>query len=94
VSGWGGGGGWWAQVNLQTQWNQLCAKGAVNGPQTTLQSKAGHLITVIDDWVQYHTNAILLKHTKHCHSLFRVLQSHEKAIWKSRPDYLWLAILL
>jgi len=65
-------GGWWAQVNLQTQWDQLCAKEA-GDPQTILQGKAGHLITVMDDWEQLNTNATLLKLAKHCHSLFRVL---------------------
>jgi len=46
----GGGGGCWAQVTLQIQWDQLCAEGAINGPQTILQGKAGHLITVMDEW--------------------------------------------
>jgi len=69
----GGGVGWWAQVILQSQWDQLYAKGAVNGPQTTLQGKAGHLIAVMDNWEQFHTNATLLKPTKYCHSLFRTL---------------------
>jgi len=46
-----------------------CAKGAINGLQTTLQAKAGQLITVMDDWEQFHTNATLLKPAKHCHSL-------------------------
>jgi len=68
----------------------LCAKEAVSGPQTILQAIAGCLITVMDDWEQPHTNATLLKPAKHCHSLFRDLQGHEKAFWKSRPDYLWL----
>ena len=36
---------------------QLCAKRAVNGPQTTLEGKAGYLITVMDDWDQLHTNS-------------------------------------
>jgi len=65
-----------------------CAKGAASGLQTTLQGKAGRLITVIYDWEQFHTNATLLKPAKHCHSLIRALQGHEKAIWKSRPGYL------
>jgi len=64
-----------------------CAKGAVNGLQTTLQGKAGRLITVVDDWEQFHT---LLNPAKPCHSLIRALQGHEKAVWKSRPGYLWL----
>jgi len=37
------------------------AKGVINGLQTTLQSKADRLITVMDDWEQPHTNATLLK---------------------------------
>jgi len=67
--GWGEGGGQWAQATFQTQWDQLCAKEAVNGPQTTLQGKAGHSITVMDDWEQIHTNATLLKPAKNYHSL-------------------------
>jgi len=54
------------------------AKVAINGLQTTLQAKAGRLITVMDDWEQFHTNATLLKPAKHCHSLIRALQGHEK----------------
>jgi len=42
-----------------------CAKGTANGFQTTLQGKAGCPITVMDDWEQFHTNANLLKPTKH-----------------------------
>jgi len=55
------------------QWNQLCIKEAVNGPQTTLQGKAGRLITIMDDWVQLHIIATLLKPAKHCHRLFRAI---------------------
>jgi len=51
--------------------NRLCAKRAANGSQTTLKAKEGHLMTVMDDWEQLHTNATLLKPAKHCHSLFR-----------------------
>jgi len=61
----------------------MCLKEVVNGPQTTLQRKEGHLITVMGDWEQLHTNTTLLKSTKHYHSLFRAIQGHEKAIWKS-----------
>jgi len=73
-------GGWmgWAKVALQTQWDQMLCKGAINGLQTTLQAKAGQPITVMDNWEQFHTNATLLKPTKHCHSLIGVLQGHEK----------------
>jgi len=67
----------------QKQWNQLCAKEAVNGPLTTLQGKEGHLIKVMGDWEQLHTNAILLKPTKHCHSHFRAIQGHEKPSGKA-----------
>jgi len=67
----GVGAGWrrWAQVNLQTQWDQLCAKEAVNGLQTTLQGKTGHPITVMDYYCreQFHTNATLL--IKACQAL-------------------------
>jgi len=68
-----------------TSW---CAKRAINGLQTTLQGKAGHLIIVMDNWEQFHTNATLSKPAKHCYSLIRALQGHEKAVWKSRPGYL------
>jgi len=61
---------------------------AVSKEPPTLQGKAGHLITVMNDWEQFHTNAILLKSAKHCHSPIRALQGHEIAIWKSRPGYL------
>jgi len=40
-----------------------------------------------NNWEQFHTNAALLKPTKHCHSFKRALQGHEKAIWKSGPGY-------
>jgi len=65
-------------------------KGVFNGLQTTLQGKVDCLIIVMDDWEQFHANAILLKPTKHCHSLIRALHDHEKANWKSRPGYLQL----
>jgi len=61
-----------------------------HGPQTTLQGKAGSLVAVMDDGEQPHSYATLLKSPKHCHSLFRALQGHEKAIWKSRSGYLLL----
>jgi len=67
---------------FQTQWDQLCAKRAVHGPQTTLQGIAGCVIKVMDDWEQPHTNATLLKPTKHYYSLFKAIQGHEKAVWK------------
>jgi len=47
------------------------------GPQTTLQGKAGYLVSH-DNWVQLHTNATLLKPAKHCSH--KTLQGHEKAI--------------
>jgi len=59
-----------------------------HGSQTTLQDKAGHLVTVMDDWKQLDTNATLLYTTKHCHSLFKTMQGHEKQSGKSRPGYL------
>jgi len=55
----------------------------LQGLQTTLQSKAGHLVTVMDDWEQLNTNANLLKPTKHCHSLFRALQGHKRPSGKT-----------
>jgi len=61
----------------------LCAKGAINGHKTTLQGIEGFLITVMDDWEQPYTNAILLKPAKHCHSVFRALQGHEKLFGKA-----------
>jgi len=70
----GGWGGRWAKVTLRH-----------NG-----QGKAGFPITIMDDWEQPHTNAILLKPAKHCYSVFRSLQGHEKAVRKSRPGYLLL----
>jgi len=71
----------------------LCAKEAVRLCQcfqTTLQGKEGRLILVMDNWEQLHTNATLLKPAKHYHGLFRAIQGHEKAIWKSRPGSPWL----
>jgi len=65
-----------------------CAKGAINDLQTTIQGKTDLPITVMNDWEQPHTNATLLKPTKYCYSVFRALQGHEKAFWKSRPGYL------
>jgi len=41
------------------QWDQLCAKEAVNGFQTTLQGKADHLIT--NDWEQLQNQCHLIK---------------------------------
>ena len=76
------------RLPLRHNLTSCCAKGAINGLHTTLHGKAGRLITVMDDWEQFHTNATLLKPAKHCHSLIRALQGHEKAIWKSSPDYL------
>jgi len=88
------GGGWveWrAGLRLPLRHNGTsCAKVAIHGPQTTLQGKAGHLVIVMaDDWEQLHTNATLLKPAKHCHSLFRALRGHEKAVWINRPGYLY-----
>jgi len=67
-----------------------CAKWAINGTQTTLKGKADLPITAMDDWEQTHTNATLLKPAKHCYSVFRALQGHAKAVWKSIPGYLLL----
>jgi len=74
---------------FQPHGTSCCAKWAVN-LQTTLQAKAGRPITVMDDWEQFHTNVTLLKPTKHCHSLIRALQGHEKVVWKSRPGYSYI----
>jgi len=68
----------------------LCAKEAVNGPQTTLKGKEGRLITVMDDCGELHTNATLIRPDKHYHSLFRAIQGHEKAVWGKQT---WLSIL-
>jgi len=57
--GWGREGGWWAQVTIQTQCDQCCAKGAVSGLQTILQGKAGLSIRVMDDCM----GAVLIKPT-------------------------------
>jgi len=76
-------GGWWAQVTFRHNGTSCCAKGAVNGLQTTLQGKAGLPITVIDNWEQPYTNTTLLKPVKHCYSVFRALQGHEKVIRKA-----------
>jgi len=96
------GVGWWAdEVGVDGVGSGLrllfrhngtgcCTKRAVNGVQTTLQGKTGLPITVMDDWEQPHNNATLLQPTKHCYSVFRALQGHEKAICKSRPSYLLL----
>jgi len=84
---WGGGGGARLRLPFRHKWTSCCAKGAVNGLQITLQSKAGHLITVMDNWEQFYTNATLLKPTKHCHSLselYRVMKKpSEKQTWLS-----------
>jgi len=90
VGGWGGVDGVDGGLRLLFRHNgtSCCAKGAVSDLQTTLQGKAGHPIMAMDDWEQFHANATLLKPAKHCHSLIRALQGHEKAIRKSRPGYL------
>jgi len=90
VGRWGGVNGVGSGLSLPFRQNgtSCCAKGAVNGLQTTLQGKAGYLITVMDEWNQFHTNATLLKLAKHFHSLIRALQEQKKAFWKSRPGYL------
>jgi len=75
VGGWGG-----LRLPFRHNKTSCCAKGAINGLQTTLQGKAGRLITVMDNWEQPHTNATLLKPAKHCYSVFRALQGHEKAV--------------
>jgi len=69
------------------RWEWGCQRSCQWSPNhIARQSKP--LAIVLDDWEQLHTNATLLKPAKHCHSLFRALQGHEKAIWKSRPGYL------
>jgi len=62
--------------------------------QTTLQGKESHLITLMDNWGQLHTNATLLKPAKHYHSLFRAIQGHEKPSGKSRPGYLFCSAVV
>jgi len=48
-----------------------------HSPQTTLQGKAGCLVTVMDNLEQLYTNATTCLA---CHNLFRALHGHEKAI--------------
>jgi len=62
----GAGGG--LRLPFRHNGTSFCAKGAVNVLQTTLQAKAGQPITVMDNWEQFHTNATLLKPTKHFQS--------------------------
>ena len=88
--GWNKRGGWWTKVTFIHNEISCCDKGAVNGPQITLQGKADLLITVMDNWEQLHTNATLSKPAKLCYSVFRALKGHEKAIRKSKPGYLLL----
>jgi len=80
VGGWGGVDGVGSKLRLPFRHNgsSCCAKRAINCHQTTLQAKAGRPITVMEDWEQFHTNVTLLKPAKHCHSLIRALQGHEK----------------
>jgi len=75
VDGVGGG----LRLPFRHNGTSCCAKVAINGHQITLQGKAGCLIIVMDDLGQFHTNATLLKPTKHFHNLIRALQGHEKA---------------
>jgi len=91
VGGWGrvdGASG--LRLPFRQNGTSYCAKGAPNGLQTTIQTKVGQLITVMDNWEQFNTNATLLKPAKHCHNLIRALQGHEKVAWKSRLGYLQL----
>jgi len=88
VGGWVDGVGGGLRMLFRHNGTSHCAKGAVNGLQTTLQGKACRPIMVMDNWEQFHTSATLLKPAKHCHSLIRALQGHEKAVWKSRPGYM------
>jgi len=62
VGGWGGVNGVGGGLRLSFRHNgtSCCAKGAVDGLQTTLQGKAGLLITVMDNWEHPHTIATLL----------------------------------
>jgi len=78
VGGWADGMGGGLRLSFRHNGTSCCAKGAINGLQTTSQAKAGRPITIMDDWEQFHTSATLLKLTKHCHSLIRALQGHEK----------------
>jgi len=80
VGGWGSVDGVGSGLRLPFRHNgtSCCTKGAISGLQITLQAKAGRPKTVMDDWEKFHTNATLLKPAKHCHSLIRALQGHEK----------------
>jgi len=88
--GWDGWGGRWAKVALQTQWDQLLWQMSHQWSpnHTTRQNRPSDNS---HGWPgETHTNATLLKPAKHCYSVFRALQGHEKAVWKSRPGYLLL----
>jgi len=78
--GWVGGWMRWGGLRLLFRHNGtcFCAKGATNGLQTTLQGKAGLLITVMDDWEQPHTNATLIKPAKHCYSVLELYRAMKK----------------
>jgi len=59
---------------LDTMGLAVCQRSChMHGFQITLQGEAGYLVAVINDGDHRHTNAILLKPTKHCHSLSELL---------------------
>jgi len=88
VDRWGGVDGVDSGLRLSFRHNgtSCCAKGAVNGlskPHYKPKQAVRSPITVMDNWEQFHTNATLLKPTKHCLSLIRTLQGHEKLSGKA-----------
>jgi len=95
VGGWDGvygvGGG--LRLPLRHNGTSCCGKGAINGPQTTLQGKADHLITFMDDWEQLHTIATLLNLPSIAtvfSELYKTIKSHlEKQTWLSIVILLW-----
>jgi len=87
----GGGVGGGLRLLFRHNETSCCAKGAINGLQTTIQGKAGLLIKVMDDRVGAASHQCnLIKAHQALLQCFRVLQCHEKAVWKSRPGYLLL----
>jgi len=60
--GWVGGG---LRLPFRHDGTSCVPKEPLMAPQTTLQGIAGHLITVVDNWKQLHTNATFLKPAKH-----------------------------
>jgi len=71
VGGWSGRVGGVLRLPFRHSGTSCVPREPSHGPPTTLQGKAGCLVMVMDNWEQFHTNAILFKPAKHCHSPFR-----------------------